>query len=132
MVVGKHRTAVGESAPLLDQGSKRERRAIGDLPRAERSNSGDNASGVTSRPVSPVPPVEMMTSTSSRAIHGSTAARMFAMPLGTMISDAVARLDHWLDGVRAAAGRAERKSSGSLGLGGNSMAGAACPDPCLS
>ena len=38
-------------------------------PSIRFSNSGSMASGVTSRPVKPVPPVVMMTSTPGSAIH---------------------------------------------------------------
>ena len=40
------------------------------------SNSGSIASGVTSRPVKPVPPVVMTTSTPGSAIHVSTMSRI--------------------------------------------------------
>src|SRR5262245_1163676 len=48
-------------------------------PSISFSNRGRIASTVTSRPVSPVPPVEMMTSTSSRPSHWRTCARIERM-----------------------------------------------------
>ena len=45
-------------------------------PSIRFSNSGSIASGVTSRPVKPVPPVVMIASTPGSAIHRLTTARI--------------------------------------------------------
>ena len=47
-------------------------------PSMRFSNSGSIASGVTSRPVKPVPPVVMMTSIAGSAIQAFTCARIFS------------------------------------------------------
>src|SRR5277367_3549706 len=49
------------------------------------SNSGSTASGVTSRPVKPVPPVVMTTSIIGSAIQAFTRARMASMSSCTML-----------------------------------------------
>src|SRR6476659_4142140 len=56
-------------------------------PSIRFSNSGSIASGVTSRPVKPVPPVVMMASTPSSAIHRLMMTRI-ASTSSTMISRA--------------------------------------------
>src|SRR6266581_1502133 len=48
------------------------------------SNSGSTASGVTSRPVNPVPPVVMTTSTAGSAIQRCTCARIASISSRTM------------------------------------------------
>src|SRR5262245_26436459 len=53
-------------------------------PSISFSNSGFTASGVTSRPVKPVPPVEMTTSMSGSPIHGRICARIASMSSLTM------------------------------------------------
>ncbi len=59
-------------------------------PSIRFSNSGSTASGVTSRPVNPVPPVVMMASTPSSAIHRLMMTRIASMS-STMISRAASR-----------------------------------------
>src|SRR5262249_2175018 len=54
------------------------------------SKSGSIASGVTSRPVKPVPPVLMTTSTAGSAIHCRTRARIFSTSSVTMARSATA------------------------------------------
>jgi hypothetical protein len=49
------------------------------------SNSGSTASGVTSRPVKPVPPVVTITSTAGVSIHSFTRARMASTSSRTMV-----------------------------------------------
>ena len=53
-------------------------------PSMRFSNSGSTASGVTSRPVKPVPPVVMITSIGSRLDPGLTRARIASTSSGTM------------------------------------------------
>ena len=48
------------------------------------SNSGSTASGVTSRPVKPVPPVVMITSIPGSAIQARTRAWMLSLSSGTI------------------------------------------------
>src|SRR3954467_9177122 len=52
------------------------------------SNSGSTASGVTSRPVKPGPPVVTTTSIAGDAIHSRTRARMVSTSSGTMLRSA--------------------------------------------
>ena len=54
------------------------------------SNSGSTASGVTSRPVKPVPPVEMMTSIALSAIQVRICSRIFSTSSVTMARPATA------------------------------------------
>ena len=54
------------------------------------SNSGSSASGVTSRPVKPVPPVEITTSIAASAIHALTCARIFSTSSVTIARAATA------------------------------------------
>ena len=49
-------------------------------PSMTLSNKGANASGVTSRPVRPVPPVEMTTSISGSLTQSLTVARISSTP----------------------------------------------------
>ncbi len=65
-------------------------------PSIRFSNSGSIASGVTSRPVKPVPPVVMMASTPSSAIHRFTTLRI-ASTSSVTISRAASR---WPAAVR--------------------------------
>jgi hypothetical protein len=53
-------------------------------PSMRFSNNDSTASGVTSRPVKPVPPVEMITSTSGAAIHRFTCARIASTSSSTI------------------------------------------------
>ena len=57
-------------------------------PSMRFSNSGSTASGVTSRPVKPVPPVVMTTSIAGSAIHVFTCARIFSTSSVTMARSA--------------------------------------------
>lgn len=59
-------------------------------PSMRFSNSGSSASGVTSRPVKPVPPVVITTSTPGSRSHASTRSRIAGISSGTM--DRAARL----------------------------------------
>ena len=53
-------------------------------PSSFLSNRGSTASGVTSRPVMPVPPVVMMASTKPDAHQASIRSRIAGMLSGTM------------------------------------------------
>ena len=59
-------------------------------PSMRFSNSGSTASGVTSRPVKPVPPVVMTTSIDGSAIQAFTRARIFSTSSVTMARSATA------------------------------------------
>ncbi len=59
-------------------------------PSMRFSNSGSTASGVTSRPVKPVPPVEMITSMAGSAIQALTWARIFSTSSVTIARAATA------------------------------------------
>ena len=60
-------------------------------PSMRFSNKGSTASGVTSRPVKPVPPVVMMTSIAGSAIHALTRAR-----ISSTSSVTIARVKAWI------------------------------------
>src|SRR5690242_2203425 len=59
-------------------------------PSMRFSNKGSSASGVTSRPVKPVPPVVMTTSTTGSSIHAFTRARIAFTSSGTIARSASA------------------------------------------
>jgi len=57
---------------------------IAEKPSMRFSNRGSIASGVTSRPVKPVPPVVMTTSMAGSATQPFTFSRIASMSSGTM------------------------------------------------
>ena len=71
-------------------------------PSTSFSNSGFTASGVTSRPVKPVPPVVMTTSTAGSAIQPCTLALISgtsSLTIARAASSVPARLDHLAERV---------------------------------
>ena len=67
--------------PIL---SKLTRWNTDEKPSMTLSNKGCIASGVTSRPVRPVPPVEMITSIAGSSIHFCAALRIESISSGTI------------------------------------------------